>query len=217
MSRGTLRSLGAAVLVVAVVAAIVYSGVFADVSVAGLRGRIESYGPLAPLAFMGLILAGLFVPAPLLLMVATGGAIFGAVAAFVYCWVVAVIGTTIPFGLMRQAVGERAPASRFRRLHAIDERLAQRGFATVLVLRLVLCMAPPLNWGLGVSRVRWRDYVAGTALGIAPGIGLLAYLGQAVTDAGSWASLLTPGVMLPGLLVVAGVVAGTLVARRVFG
>jgi uncharacterized membrane protein YdjX (TVP38/TMEM64 family) len=215
VSRAGLRSLGAVVVVVAVVWAIVRSGVFADASVAGLRGQIESYGALAPLVFMGLILAGLFVPAPLLLMVAVGGAMFGTLPAFLYVWTAAVVGTTIPFALMRQAVGPAA--TRFRGLRRIDERLAERGFATVLGLRLVLCMAPPLSWGLGATRVRWRDYVAGTALGIAPGIALVAYLGEAITGAESWTALLTPEVVVAVLLAIAGIVVGTWVARRVFG
>jgi uncharacterized membrane protein YdjX (TVP38/TMEM64 family) len=214
-----LRSLGAAVAVVAIVTVIVRSGIFADLSIAGLRGRIESYGALAPLAFMGLIFAGAFVPSPLLLLTAVGGAIFGAVAAFTYVWVAGVVATAIPFALMRQAVGgwvDRLPAARFRGLRAIDRRLNERGFATVLALRVVLCMAPPLSWGLGATSVRWRDYVGGTALGIVPAIALVAHLGEAITRAGSWTALLTPGVVVPALLAVAGIVAGTLVARRMF-
>jgi uncharacterized membrane protein YdjX (TVP38/TMEM64 family) len=210
-----------AVLAIAViVTAIVWSGIFADFTFDGVRARIESYGSLGPLAFMGLVVAGFFVPAPELVLIAVGGAIFGAVEGFLYGWIAAVVGTAIPFLLMRQAVGgfiARAEGVRFRRLRAIDERLAARGFATVLVLRLLFCMAPPLNWALGATRVRWRDYVLGTAIGVTPGIGLGAYLGDAVTDAGSWAALLTPGFVVPALLATTGLVASVLAGRRVFG
>ena len=215
-----LRPAVAVLVAVAIVTAIVRSGVFADMSVDGVRAEIESYGTFGPLVFMGLIVGGLFVPAPELLLVGIGGAVFGPVAGFVYCWIAAVIGTAIPFLLMRQAVGDyvfRADGVRFRGLRAIDERLARRGFATVLVLRLLLCLAPPLNWALGATRVRLRDYVGGTALGITPGIGLGAYLGDALTGAGSWSALLTPSVAMPALLAVAGIVAGTVAGRRLFG
>ena len=214
------RSIVAALAIVGIAAAILRSDVFADLSVEALRLRLEAFGPLAPLAFMGLLVAGFFVAMPALVLVGLGGAVFGALPGFVYCWIAAVIGTALPFALVRQAVGryvQRPDGVRFRRLRAVDERLAAHGFLTVLFLRVVLCMAPPLNWGLGATRVRWRDYVLGTAIGVVPGIGLGTYLGDAVTDAGSWGALATPHVIVPGALVVAALVAGTVVARRLFG
>jgi uncharacterized membrane protein YdjX (TVP38/TMEM64 family) len=215
-----LRSLAALVAIVTVVAVVVHWGVFQDVDVQTLRARIESYGAFAPLVFMALLVAGLFVPGPELLIIGIGGAIFGAAEAFVYGWIAALVGTTLTFFLVRQTVGayvRRSPAVRFHRLRAIDERLARGGFVTVLVLRLIFCMAPPLTWALGATRVRWRDYLGGTALGIAPGIGLGAYLGDAVTDVTSWKALLAPEVVLPTLLAVAFAVTGAVVGRRVFG
>jgi len=214
------RSIVAALVLVSVVAAILWAGVFDDLSVEALRTRIESYGTLAPLVFIGFVVAGLFVPGPELLLIGLGGAIFGAVEGFLYGWIAALIGTTVTFLLVRQAVGpfvHRDDRVRFRRLRAIDERLTQRGFATVLVLRIILCMAPPLTWALGATRVRWRDYLLGTAVGVTPGIGLGAYLGDAITGAGSWAALLTPQILLPAAVVVVGIVLGTIVTRRVLG
>jgi uncharacterized membrane protein YdjX (TVP38/TMEM64 family) len=214
------RAVLAVLAVVAIVGLVVWSGVFDDVSVGGLRALIESYGTLAPLVFMALVVAGLFLPGPELILVGLGGAMFGWVHGFLYGWIAAVVGTAVPFLLVRQALGtyvQRPDGLRFERLRAVDERLAERGFATVLVLRLVLCMAPPLNWALGATRVRWRDYVLGTAIGVTPGIGLGSYLGDAVTAAGSWTALLTPAVLVPAALAVLGLVAGAIVARRVFG
>lgn len=212
---------GLAVLVLgSVVGAIVYSGIFSDFSVERVRAEIESYGALAPLAFMGLMVAGLFVPGPELVLVGLGGAMFGGVEGFAYGWLAAVFGTMLPFLLVRQAVGkyvQRPDGIRFRRLRAIDERLVERGFATVLVLRLVLCMAPPLNWALGATRVRLRDYVLGTAVGVTPGIGLGAYLGDALGDAGSWTGLVRPEIVLASLAAVGLLVASIVVGRRVFG
>jgi uncharacterized membrane protein YdjX (TVP38/TMEM64 family) len=78
-------------------------------------------------------------------------------------------------------------------------------------------MSPPLNWALGATRVRLRDYVLGTAVGVTPGIGLGAYLGDALTDAGSWRALLTPEVVLPALLAVAFTVVSVIAGGRLFG
>jgi uncharacterized membrane protein YdjX (TVP38/TMEM64 family) len=65
--------------------------------------------------------------------------------------------------------------------------------------------------------VRVRDYVLGTAVGITPGIGLSAYLGDAMIDAGSWRGLLTPDVLVPAAIALAGVVAGAILGRRLLG
>jgi uncharacterized membrane protein YdjX (TVP38/TMEM64 family) len=78
-------------------------------------------------------------------------------------------------------------------------------------------MSPPLTWALGATRVRWRDYLLGTAMGMTPGIGLGAYLGDAITGAHSWVALLTPQVLVPCAVVVVGIVLGTIVTRRVLG
>ena len=210
----------AILVVAAVVTAILRSELFANLSVERVRATIEGYGSWGPLVFIGIIVAGLFVPGPEMVLVAIGGAIFGAVEGALYGWVAAVAGTAIPFLLVRQMVGryvQRPDGIRFKRLRAIDTRLAERGFATVLVLRLLLGLAPPLNWALGATRVRVRDYVLGTAVGITPGIGLSAYLGEAVIDAGSWRGLLTPDVLVPAGIALVAAVAGALVGRRVLG
>jgi uncharacterized membrane protein YdjX (TVP38/TMEM64 family) len=217
---GSARSILAAAVFAAVVVAVLWSGVFDDFSVAGMRSRIEAWGALGPLVFMAIVVAGFFVPGPEMVLMALGGAVFGTIEGFAYGWCAAVVGTVIPFLLVRQAVGryvQRADGIRFRRLRAVDQRLVERGFVTVLGLRLVLCMAPPLNWALGATRVKLRDYVLGTAVGITPGIGMSAYLGESLTAATSWSELLTPDVLAVAGVVVALFVGGAVVGRRIFG
>jgi len=215
-----LRPLLAVAIFAAVVVAVVWSGIFSDFSVDGMRARIESWGALGPVVFMAIIIAGFFVPGPEMVLMALGGAIFGTVEGFLYGWLGAIVGTAIPFLLVRQAVGryvQRSDGLRFKRLRAFDQRLVERGFVTVLGLRLILCMAPPLNWALGATRVKLRDYVLGTALGVTPGIGLSAYLGETLTAATSWTELLTPEVMVVVGLLVLSFVGATVLGRRMFG
>ncbi|MCB9621848.1 MAG: DedA family protein, partial [Sandaracinus sp.] len=42
----------------------------------------------------------------------------------------------------------------------------RRPVRVVALLRLILWMAPPLNYALAMSAVRFRDYVVGSALGL---------------------------------------------------
>src|SRR5262249_61071298 len=97
------------------------------------------------------------------------------------------------------AGAQRALPDRLPRLRALDARLQRHGLVTVVVLRLLLFLAPPLNWALGASRVATADYILGTALGIVPGIGLTVYLADRVTDAGSATELLTAEILGPAI------------------
>lgn len=212
------RALALAAAVVAIVA-VLRSGILAELDPGALRARIEASGALAPLVYMGMLVAGFFAPAPLIVLVAIGGGVFGGVRAFVYTWVAALVGSAIPFLLVRNAVGGWAEhaESRFPRLRTIDERLARHGLVTVVALRLMLYLLPPLNWALGATRVGVRDYVLGTALGIVPTTVLTAYLGDAITAAGASAGLVTPRVLVPAGAVLALLVGGAAAGRRLLG
>ena len=61
----------------------------------------------------------------------------------------------------------------------LDEAIEERGFITVLLIRLI----PNLPWdvqnfGLGLTRVKFRDYFLATFVGIMPGSFALIYLGS---------------------------------------
>ena len=215
-----LRSRVAIATFTLVVIVVARSGMFDDVSVAGLRARVEAWGALGPVAFMTLMIAGFFFPGPEIVLVALGGVVFGMLEGFAYAWTAAVIGTSLAFVLVRQAVGGASAGrgrERFRRLAAIDQRLADHGFVTVAMLRLMLFLAPPLSWVLGASRVRFRDHLLGTAVGIAPGTALTVYLADGASAAQSRADLFTPHVVVPAVVIVVGLVAGGVLARRLLG
>jgi uncharacterized membrane protein YdjX (TVP38/TMEM64 family) len=46
-------------------------------------------------------------------------------------------------------------------------RVDERPLLAVTALRSVLWMTPALTYALALTRVRFRDYIAGTALGLA--------------------------------------------------
>jgi uncharacterized membrane protein YdjX (TVP38/TMEM64 family) len=64
-----------------------------------------------------------------------------------------------------------------RRIRRFDDHLHTRGFRTVFLLRLILYTAPTLQWALGVSRVSFFPFLAGTVLGVAPFTLLITLLG----------------------------------------
>jgi len=186
-------------------------------TLAGIRDIIIAWGPLGPLVYMALVIGGSFVPAPELLMVATGSILFGPLWGFVYAWTAAMVGTTAVFLLVRRAAQEwaqRALRHRFPRLRALDHRLHHNGFALVAVLRVILFLAPPLSWALGASRVRLVDHVLGTAVGILPMMALAVVFAHRLGAVGSIRDLLEMEVLLPGVALVLLIVLGLVLGRR---
>lgn len=65
------------------------------------------------------------------------------------------------------------------RIAAIDRAIAEQGFKVVLLLRLSpLFPFNLLNYALALTRVRLRDYVLASALGMFPATVLFVYLGS---------------------------------------
>ena len=215
--RRPVRAVLAVAAVVVVAVALWRLDLWGRVDVESMRALVDAWEPLGPLVFIAIFVAGFFIPGPEIVLVALGGVLFGATWGFVYSWIASLVGTAAAFLLVRyvaQAWVQRALRDRLPRLHALDQRLERHGMTTVLVLRLLLFLAPPLNWALGASRVRTADYVLGTALGIVPGIGLTVYLADRVTGASSATALLTMEILGPAIVLAILIVAGVAIGQR---
>ena len=53
-------------------------------------------------------------------------------------------------------------------------RLDRQPIATIALLRLILWIAPALNYALALSAVRFRDYLAGSAIGLLLPVAILS-------------------------------------------
>jgi phospholipase D1/2 len=83
-----------------------------------------------------------------------------------------------------------------KRLRRYDERLATHGLQTVILIRATLFLAPPAHWLLGLSQVRFTQFLLGTAIGFLPGIALLTYLTVSLGESlGEWIEKRPPGTL----------------------
>ncbi len=181
MARGTGRTWakGAAVLAVAIATAAV-TAVDPDApsqAVAALRGG----GPREAALLAGAYVLGalLFVPAPLLHLV-TGFALGPFVGAAVAI-PAAAAGACAAFATGRWLVREQASrlAARSPALAGLDAALAMSGFRVVLLLRLApLSPFALLNYLLGATPVRLREFALATVVGSVPGLLLEVYVGS---------------------------------------
>ena len=75
-----------------------------------------------------------------------------------------------------------------------DDGIERNGFATVLYLRLVYFPFTPMNFGMGLTRVSFRDYFFGTGLGILVGTFIFTFFVGTVKDvwaSGNWGELIS--------------------------
>ncbi|MEO6574919.1 MAG: VTT domain-containing protein [Polyangiaceae bacterium] len=156
-------------------------GVFeAFASSATLRAKLLALGPLGYLAFLAAFaflqpfgLPGvMFIAAASLVwdpLIAAGLSMIGATLA-------SVNGFAFARYLGRDWVEKKLPP----KLRKYDERLAERGFATVFVLRAVFWTAPGLHLLFGISRVSFWTHVAASVLAYVPLVLLISFYGDCV-------------------------------------
>lgn len=184
----------AVVLIVFVVAAIIfvrYTPIKDYLSAEGLGRFLDTVGVWAPIVFMAIYTAGVCLFLPGTLLTGLGAAIFGAYWGFVYVWFGAMAGSSIAFWIGRTLGREFAASLIGNKLQKYDDAIERNGFATVLYLRLVYFPFTPMNFGMGLTKVRFWDYFAGTGLGIIVGTFIFTFfIGtlKEVWASGNWGS-----------------------------
>src|SRR5688572_28264538 len=162
---------------VVVLAALFVVGRKAGGRVEEFAAWVDSLGTLGPLVFVGgyAVAVVAFVPAVLLTLAA--GAIFGIKAGVVYVFCAATLGASMAFLLSRyvaRGAVERRIAGNAS-FAAIDQAIATQGRWIVFLLRLSPAFSfGLLNYALGLTRVRFMDFVI-ASVGMIPGTFLYVY------------------------------------------
>jgi uncharacterized membrane protein YdjX (TVP38/TMEM64 family) len=155
---------------------------------------LDTAGFWAPLVFILIYTVGVCLFVPGTFLTGLGAAIFGPYLGFIYVWFGAILGASAAFVIGRTLGREFAASLVGDRLKKYDEAIERNGFATVLYLRLVYFPFTPMNFGMGLTRVRFWDYVAGTGLGIVVGTFIFTFfIGtlKEVWTSGDWGQLIS--------------------------
>jgi uncharacterized membrane protein YdjX (TVP38/TMEM64 family) len=189
-------------LLVAVLVALAAVAVTVDLpDVAVLRAGILAVGPLAPLTFV--VGYALIVPLPVPKSVLTtlAGVAFGVQLGIPLAVAGATAGATLAFGIAR-ALGRDAVDRLARgRLDRVDAAVERGGTLAAVAVRVVPVLPfTVLNYACGVTTMRLRHYVLGTALGLIPGISVMVTLASTGARISLWVPLLVTATMaLPSL------------------
>lgn len=142
-----------------------------------LQGLLVNAGAWGWLLFLVAFALGELVHIP--------GVVFVGAATLVYTpWVSvplayagALLSVVVSFGVVRKVGGTALGAIKNKWVRRALDGLDANPIKTVFVLRLLLWMAPALNYALAMTRIRFKDYLIGSALGlIIPILGLVAFL-----------------------------------------
>jgi len=138
----------------------------------------------AALVVVGTFLAGGLVGFPVVILIAATAAAFGPWLGFLY----ATLGV-LASALALYTIGARFGQNALRpllgsRLDRVRAKIARQGVLAVAAVRVVP-VAPftLVNLALGASAIKLVDYVAGTLLGMLPGLIVMSALGHRIVDA----------------------------------
>lgn len=160
---------------------------------------LKQAGLWAPVLFILIYAVGVCILIPGTVLTGLGAAVFGPYLGFAYVWLGAMAGATGAFFIGRTLGRDFALSLIGERLKKYDEAIERNGFATVLYLRLVYFPFTAMNYGMGLTRVRFRDYFLGTALGIVVGTFVFTFFIGTLRDvwvSGKWGQLLSPKVFI---------------------
>lgn len=206
MKRSTLIKTGVLVLLLA--AAIATALTLGPPDIDAVRARVEEAGLWGPALFFAVYVGLSLIPCPKALLTAAGGTLFGLVGGAGLSVTAALLGAIISFGLGRLLGRETVDRLIRGRLARVDELLSKNGLSAVLVVRLVpLVPFIAINYAGGLSGVKFRHFVLGSAIGMVPGSLAYSALGAYGTN--------PLGLALAGSALVILIIGGSYWARRI--
>jgi uncharacterized membrane protein YdjX (TVP38/TMEM64 family) len=156
-----------------------------DSGYAGFAEWSANHPLAAALAFSVLVVLAMVIMLPVSIQAMAAGFLFGLGEGFVIMYLAGLVGFTAAFlvgrFLARPWVAHLA--SRRPEFARIDLAMHERGLAVVVLARLSQVLPYNLlNYFLGLTAVKLKDYVTGSAIGMVPGILLFVFVGTTATD-----------------------------------
>lgn len=189
-----IKAIFLAVFILGAVAIFRFTNLLEWLNLDNMKQLIDASGFWAPLVFIVIYILGtcLFIPDTVITFL--GAALFGAYWGFVYVFTGALLGATAAFFIGRYLGKDFVAAVIGDKLRKYDEAIERNGFATVLYLRLVYFPFTVMNFGMGLTRVRFWDFFWGTFLGIIAGTFVFTFLVGTLKEiwaGGDWGRLIS--------------------------
>jgi uncharacterized membrane protein YdjX (TVP38/TMEM64 family) len=161
-----MRPLLVVVLIIAITMALRSTGFSAWFDRGHVEQIVAQAGPWGPLAFVALFVGAVAVQVPGLLFVALAPALFRLEEAWLLSMVASNLAVVLNFELVRRLSGQPLAEIESKELKKLFDRLDEHPVQTVLLLRVVTVMFPPVTSALALTKLRARDHFIGSLLGM---------------------------------------------------
>jgi len=152
---------------------------FSGITIELFKEKINSFGILGPVIYIVFYLIRPLILFPAGILSASAGVVWGPWKGLLIVLIAAYISATAEFMIARYFARDAVSRLIKGRMKGIDQAIEKRGFLTVLLIRLIPNVAWDIqNLGLGITKVKFRDYFFATLIGIIPGSFAFVYLGS---------------------------------------
>lgn len=140
-----------------------------------IRSLVEGAGPWGFLIFIALFAAGTTAHVPSWAFIGVSTLLWGAPLGSLVSYVSALVTLSMGFLVVRKVGGQALAAVERPWIKRVLSRLEERPILTVMLLRMPpLFLTPGVSYALALTPVRFRDFLIGSAIGILPGVILIA-------------------------------------------
>ncbi len=164
--EGGRRLLVVTVIVLALWTAAFVSGATGRFTPERLRAVLAGQGLWGAAAFVAVFSVGQLLRVPSFAFVAAAAAVYGKTGGIPVALLGALVSATVSFAVVRAFAGAALADVKHPVIRRLLAKVDTRPVLTVALLRLLFQTAPPLNYALPMTALRWRDHLLGSALGL---------------------------------------------------
>ena len=219
-TKSIVKGLLLLLLVGSIVYAIFFSGLEpSDLTAENIRAFLDGFGIWGPvvlvLAYSLRPVAPVLPPLPVAIAI---GAVYGLATGLVIVSVGATLSALFAFSLARFIGRDYIDSLEGTgKIFEVKRRIESGGWATVMVARFLNVPWDVVSYASGVSRIRFADFLIGTAIPAVPLSFIAVYFGSAFGNIRSAADLLTPGPLTALTVFVAGITLPILLKKKFGG
>ncbi|MDP4268459.1 MAG: TVP38/TMEM64 family protein [Bacteroidota bacterium] len=185
-------------IIIAAAAVILYETDFLKgISIDSVKHYINSFGKFSILIFMLIFVMRTFlVVFPYSITVILGGSLFGQYLGFTYNMIATLISASLAFFIGRYAGKDIVAKLLKGRIDKYDLKVEKHGFKIIFFMRIsIIFPFDIMNYAAGLSKLKYRDFILGTALGVAPEVFSLTSLGSSLSQPMSFKFLISIGMV----------------------
>jgi uncharacterized membrane protein YdjX (TVP38/TMEM64 family) len=142
------------------------AGLLDQASPEGIRDLVAQWGGYSVAVYLVAFTLGQLVYVPGMFFVVAGSLVFGGVNGFLLSMLGAVLSVSLSFFVARFLGGTPLANPQREWLKRVLRRLDTNPVSSMFILRLLVSTAPWLNYLLGMSSVKYRDYLLAAVLGM---------------------------------------------------